>query len=100
AGRDARYNLGTVLGEKHDVDQSLARLREALIRDPSDQDARWNYEVMLAEKQRQQQQKQPKPGQQPQQPPQQPQPQPNPSQSSSGPPPPSTSGNTPKPAPG
>lgn len=102
AGRDARYNLGTVLGEKHDVDQSLTRLREALIRDPSDQDARWNYEVMLAEKQRQQQQKQPKPGQQPpQQPPQQPQPQPNPSQSSSGPPPPSSSaGNTPKPAPG
>lgn len=100
AGRDARYNLGTVLGEKHDVDQSLARLREALIRDPDDQDARWNYEVMLAEKQRQQQQKQPKPGQQ-QQPPQQPQPQPNPAQNSSGPPPPSQSqGNTPKPSPG
>ena len=99
AGRDARYNLGTALGEKHELDQALARLREALIRDPSDQDARWNYEVLLAEKQREQRKREPqKSGQPPQ--PQQPPPQPSPSQSSSGPPPPSSSGTTPQPSPG
>jgi len=98
AGRDARYNLGTVLGEKHELDAGLARLREALVHDPTDQDARWNYEVLLAEKQREEQPKPKKPDQQKGQPPPQPQqsqPQQSPSQNSSGPPPPSA-GNAPQ----
>ncbi len=98
AGRDARYNLGTVLGEKHELDEALARLREALVHDPSDQDARWNYEVLLAQKRREQQQKEKKPEPQKGQPPPQPQqsqPQSSPSQNSPGQPPPSA-GNTPQ----
>ncbi|HEY6867585.1 MAG TPA: hypothetical protein VI792_10020, partial [Candidatus Eisenbacteria bacterium] len=67
AGRAAGYNLGTLLGGRKQYDPSLAALREVLERDPSDQDARWNYELVLRRKRdeanasRNPQQPQPKP---------------------------------------
>lgn len=47
AGRTAGYNLGTWLGARGEVDSALAVLRAALRRDPADEDARWNYELLL-----------------------------------------------------
>ena len=61
SGRAAGYNLGTLLGERGDVEPALAALRTALKRDPGDEDARWNYEVLLRELQRAKEQKNPKP---------------------------------------
>ena len=61
AGRAAGYNLGTVLGERGELERGLAALRRTLMRDPGDEDARWNYEVLLWELQRRPQQKNPKP---------------------------------------
>jgi tetratricopeptide (TPR) repeat protein len=63
SGRMAGYNLGTLYGQRHDVDRALAELRRALERAPDDADARWNYELMEREK---------RAGQSPQQPQQQP----------------------------
>jgi Ca-activated chloride channel family protein len=61
AGRAAGYNLGTLLGERGELERALAALRSALKHDPGDDDARWNYEVLLRERQRREQQKDPKP---------------------------------------
>jgi Ca-activated chloride channel homolog len=47
AGGAARYNLGTARGRRGDFDGGLAALREALVRNPADADARWNYEMLL-----------------------------------------------------
>ncbi|MBI1798214.1 MAG: VWA domain-containing protein [Candidatus Eisenbacteria bacterium] len=47
AGRAAGYNLGTLLGERHEYEDGLKELRRSLERDPGDRDARWNYEVLL-----------------------------------------------------
>jgi tetratricopeptide (TPR) repeat protein len=47
AGRAAGYNLGTLLGEQGELERALAALRATLKRDPADEDARWNYEVIL-----------------------------------------------------
>lgn len=76
AGRTAGYNLGTLLGEKGDLDRALGELRRAIERDPSDEDARFNYELLRRRREQQKQQG----GQNSQQPPQ-PQPQPSPGQS-------------------
>jgi Ca-activated chloride channel family protein len=46
AGRMAGYNLGTLQGERKDYDRALGELRRALERDPGDEDARWNYELL------------------------------------------------------
>jgi Ca-activated chloride channel family protein len=46
AGREARYALGTLLAEQGRDEEALAALRTALERDPGDEDARWNYEVV------------------------------------------------------
>ena len=51
-GQAAGYNLGTLYGEQKDVDHALGELRRALERDPNDADARWNYELMMREKDR------------------------------------------------
>ena len=72
AGNAARYNLGTVLGEQGEIDRGIETLRRALERSPGDDDARWNYEVLLRRKREQEQQKQKKPSQSQSQP--QPQP--------------------------
>jgi Ca-activated chloride channel family protein len=66
AGRAAGYNLGTLLGERGELERALAALRTTLKRDPGDEDARWNYEVLLRERQRREQQKKPKPEPKPQ----------------------------------
>jgi Ca-activated chloride channel homolog len=47
AGRTAGYNLGTWLGARGEVDSALAALRAVLRRDPGDEDARWNFELLL-----------------------------------------------------
>ena len=61
AGRAAGYNLGTLLGERGEVERALAAFRGVLKRDPDDEDARWNYEVLLRNRQRHEQQKSPNP---------------------------------------
>jgi len=89
AGAGARYNLGTSLGARDLIDSALTTLRGALEQSPDDEDARWNYEVLLRRRQEQERQKQqPRPSprqQQQQQQQQQPQPQPNQPQSPSPP---------------
>ncbi len=51
-GREARYDLGTLKAEQQHDDDALAVLRDALVHDPGDQDARWNYEILLRRRQR------------------------------------------------
>jgi Ca-activated chloride channel family protein len=84
-GQTAAYNLGTLHAENHAYDEALAELRRALERNPSDGDARVNYEWVMREKQRRQQQPEPSPKPEPR--PNQPQPQSGGSSApSSGPP--------------
>ena len=54
-GQAAAYNLGTLLAEKKQYDESLAELRRALERDPKDEEARYNYEWVLRQRERQKQ---------------------------------------------
>ena len=61
AGRAAGYNLGTLLGERGELERALAALRAALKRDPGDEDARWNYEVILRRLQQPEEPKHPRP---------------------------------------
>jgi Ca-activated chloride channel family protein len=63
-GRMAGYNHGTMLAERGAYDEALAALRKVLEADPTDADARFNYELALRRKQRPQESQQ----QQPQQP--------------------------------
>ena len=78
-GATAGYNLGTVLGDRGEIERGLEALRQALVRNPQDADARYNYEVLLRRQQRGQ-------GQQSAQPPQpQPQPSPQPTPSAQSP---------------
>jgi Ca-activated chloride channel family protein len=92
----AGYNLGTLLGQRHEIDRALGELRRAVERDPADADARWNYELLRREKQQAEQQHKPQPNspQQgaPDQPPQQPNPQPGHGGPQSKPPPPQPNG--------
>jgi Ca-activated chloride channel family protein len=46
-GQTASYNLGTLRAERGDMERALASLRKALERDPTDEDARFNYEWVL-----------------------------------------------------
>jgi len=65
-GNAARYNLGTVQGQSGEIDRGLESLRAALERAPGDEDARWNYEVLLRRKREQQEEKKkPAPSSQP-----------------------------------
>ncbi len=59
AGRTAGYDFGTLLGERGELERALAALRATLRRDPRDEDARWNYEVLLRRRQEREQQKKP-----------------------------------------
>jgi len=52
----AAYNLGTILGEREEYARALAALRIALVRDPRDGEARWNYEILLRRQRERQQQ--------------------------------------------
>jgi len=99
----AAYNLGTLRGLRHDDEAALTALRQVLVQNPRDADARWNYEVLLRRQQSPNPQQQPKPNQggggggaQPQPQPSQPQPQPSqqqqqPTPSPQGPAPPTPS---------
>lgn len=60
-GREARYDYGTLLGLRDSLDQALAALRDALERNPTDDDARWNYEVLMRRKAGQQGSPEPRP---------------------------------------
>jgi tetratricopeptide (TPR) repeat protein len=68
AGRGANYNLGTLLGGQREYDPALQSLRRALEQNPQDEDARWNYELLIQRRDQERRRKQP------------PQPQPNPKQ--------------------
>lgn len=60
-GRDA-YNRGTLQAKSEHRDEAAASLRQALVQDPSNEDARHNLEVLLAEQQKDKKQsKEPKP---------------------------------------
>jgi Ca-activated chloride channel homolog len=89
AGQTGSYNLGTLQAERGAYDDALASLRQALERDPADDEARWNYEWTLRRKQERRRNPQAPPRPQPQQPqPQQGgqgQPQPSPSQQAPAP---------------
>lgn len=108
AGQTARYNLGTLRGEAGEFDAGLELLRRALEANPDDEDARWNYEVLLR-RQKQQEEGGRRPDQpEPSQPrPSPSQPQPQPPQPAPGAPPPGAPqpapqrpGGEPPPAPG
>lgn len=60
AGRAAGYNLGTLYGEAKEYERGLTELRRSLERDPTDADARWNYELLKRLQREQQQKKDPK----------------------------------------
>jgi tetratricopeptide (TPR) repeat protein len=51
AGTTAAYNLGTLEAKGNRYDEALASLRHALERDPTDDDARYNYELALRRQQ-------------------------------------------------
>jgi tetratricopeptide (TPR) repeat protein len=63
SGLAAGYNLGTVQGGQKQYAPALQALRQVLEKDPNDQDARWNYEV-LAHRQEMEKQKKNQPPQQ------------------------------------
>ena len=87
AGQMSGYNLGTLLGRRGATHRSLAELRRAIERDPTDLDARWNYELMRRREKDEQKQAQkpdqPKPSDDPK-----PQPQPQAGQGGDAPQPP------------
>lgn len=64
-GQMASYNLGTLKGERKDYEAALGELRRALERNPADEDARWNYELLR--QQREQEQRKSSGGKQPDQ---------------------------------
>jgi tetratricopeptide (TPR) repeat protein len=82
-GVESGFNLGTLLGQRRQYDPALEALRRVLEKNPRDEDARWNYEMLMRRKQdeerrRQNPRRQPQPasgagggGQQPQPQPQQ-----------------------------
>jgi Ca-activated chloride channel family protein len=53
-GRAAGYNVGTYLGGRGEYDRALEALRATLRRDPEDQEARWNYELLQRRRQERQ----------------------------------------------
>ena len=85
-GRAAGYNLGTLLAERQDYVHALAQLKRSLERDPTDADARWNYELAMRLKQATQNRPPPQGSK--------PRPQPNAPNAQSG------GGSSPKPSPG
>jgi len=54
----ADYNRGKLLSEQENFDEALSHFREALRKNPNDEDARFNYELAQRMKQQQEQQKQ------------------------------------------
>jgi len=54
----ADYNRGKLLSEQENFDEALSHFREALRKNPNDEDARFNYELAQRMKQQQEQQQQ------------------------------------------
>jgi tetratricopeptide (TPR) repeat protein len=77
-GNAAGYNHGTLLGQRDRYDPALASLRRVLERDPEDQDARWNYEVLASRKEAERKREQER------QNPERPKPEPSPSSGGGG----------------
>ena len=53
----AHYNLGNLYYHKQELDQSLAHFKKSIELNPSDSDAKWNYELVQNIKRQQQNQK-------------------------------------------
>ncbi len=53
----AHYNLGNLYYHKQELDQSLAHFKKSIELNPSDPDAKWNYELVQNIKKQQQNQK-------------------------------------------
>ena len=66
AGRAAGYNYGTLLGQRRDYDEALRELRREIERDPRDADARWNYEVLMRQRESERRPRERPPNPQPQ----------------------------------
>lgn len=54
----ADYNQGKLLSEQENYDEAISHFREALRKNPNDEDARFNYELAQRMKQQQEQQQQ------------------------------------------
>lgn len=54
----ADYNKGKLLSEQENFDEAISHFREALRKNPTDEDARFNYELAQRMKQQQEQQEQ------------------------------------------
>jgi Ca-activated chloride channel family protein len=54
----ADYNKGKLLSEQENFDEAISHFREALRKNPNDEDARFNYELAQRMKQQQEQQQQ------------------------------------------
>ena len=54
----ALYNLGNILNDQQKTDESLALYKKAMELDPSDEDAKINYELLMRQVQKQEQQNQ------------------------------------------
>jgi Ca-activated chloride channel homolog len=64
-GVESSFNLGTLLGQRRQFDPALEALRRVLEKNPRDEDARWNYELLMRRKQDEERRRQ-NPRQQPQ----------------------------------
>src|SRR5262249_11190786 len=96
-GQLTGYNLGTLMGRRGDLDAALGELRRAIERDPTDMDARWNYEWLSRQRDESAKNPETKPDQQPDHAKPPPQPDQRPGQGSPQDQPPPSGGQSPSP---
>ena len=56
-GQEAGYNLGTAFGLQRRYEPGLEQLRAVLEKNPKDDDARWNYEILMRDQEEEAQKK-------------------------------------------